>query len=920
MLHFRIHYQHAIKPFLVEYDSDWSVVAAKVAGLFPVPEAHVVLMYRDRDGTTVTLRNQKDLRDYLLGPRSARAVAGLPLDFALKDLREWKYSIVSEIPVADDDDLDFTQDDVVEEMIQQAQTGKFTDEDYTFVQPDTLETADTVHLVVPGESGFYSIPRHAGIGSTPNLKPVEIRQDDEDNTWDNIKSPADGKVETIASVEYPNIHLEEPSRPHSAASSGPPRISAKEKGKGRAVYMSPMDPLPLRLPAMRDDLASDKSVVNNDVPQKPTIHVPDVNQAMSPIPLISNIVKKMSLENAKARTIGEEADDDDDIETIPPHNQAYPNPNQGYDTLVTQLVSLVDVVTQLLEDDGVAHQIRSVWDGFSMKEQPTPISARTPGGVNKPKEIALAEGIVTVMKKVQGIVDDVQSDVEEHDDDVIWTHKPRPDLKLAKVESKPTTPTTPHGPKSPKSPRASKVPPPISAISSKATPISAVTASTSAATSSTIKSSKQRLEEAKALYKAEKARYRAEREQKRRDKITARGFAVPETPSDIREPSEAPIEVKPADPGRKASLMSVGDTQARPYPHIDPPGRIVKLSTSAKPTAGSSYSPVLLPANLPRAGPPSSVAKMSVTASTVRKEKETSIPVAQEGSVAGDADSEGPGTPKAPPRPSRDSSQFDFDAFMEANAWNSKGSPGWAQEQQATFSPPVSKPSVSNAPAHHMSMPAPPRAYVQGAAITDSPHAIGQPIETVDNNTAPTPPPRPHTFSPPYAPPLRRQTAMESLVEQSYRANPLPRVSSKRNRWGDGTGSGRRLDVGVREDSIGIEAHPPPVYSTDGEGAEEVLESGGPVRVEKGQLPLNEEFKRRCLAVLHEYNVTQDQYPNIDVLISQGIQIVAGNRQMVRLAAESNPQAREKFLSEEVPNVVNRVVSTIQRGGTPNYV
>jgi hypothetical protein len=421
----------------------------------------------------------------------------------------------------------------------------------------------------------------------------------------------------------------------------------------------------------------------------------------------------------------------------------------------------------------------------------------------------------------------------------------------------------------------------------------------------------------------------------------------------MKEPSEAPIEVKPADPGRKASLMSLPDTYARPLSRVEPSGHAAKMSSSAKPTAGSSYSPVLLPAGLPRPGPPPSIAKGPLSAAPSKREKTVSVPVIpipvpvpvpvpvptrEDSAALGDADSEGPGTPKAAPiRPSRDSSQFDFDAFMEANKWDPKGSPGWGQEH-STF-PPMSKPAISGqaVPVHHMSMPAPPRAYVQGAAITDSPHAIGQPIETPDNNAAPTPPPRPHTFSPPYVPPLRRQTAMESLVAESYRANPLPRVSSKRNRWGDGSGASRRMDVGVREDSIGIDPHPPPVYSTDGEGAEEVIESGGPVRVEKGQLPLNEEFKRRCLAVLHEvsnsnsskerlltsllqYNVTQDQYSNLDSLIFQGMQIVGGNRQMVRLAAESNAQAREKFLSEEVPNVVNRVLSTIQRGGTPNYV
>jgi hypothetical protein len=69
-----------------------------------------------------------------------------------------------------------------------------------------------------------------------------------------------------------------------------------------------------------------------------------------------------------------------------------------------------------------------------------------------------------------------------------------------------------------------------------------------------------------------------------------------------------------------------------------------------------------------------------------------------------------------------------------------------------------------------------------------------------------------------------------------------------------------------------------------------------------------------------QYNVTQSVYPNLDVLIAQGIQFVGGNRKMVRLAAESSGQAREKFLSEEVPNVVHRVVAAVQQGNTPNYV
>ncbi|KIM33603.1 hypothetical protein M408DRAFT_157574 [Serendipita vermifera MAFF 305830] len=75
MLHFRIHLRHDIKVFLVEYDANWSVIANKVSLLFEIPPSHVVLVYRDRDGTVIKLSNQEELRSYLLGPKSARAVA-----------------------------------------------------------------------------------------------------------------------------------------------------------------------------------------------------------------------------------------------------------------------------------------------------------------------------------------------------------------------------------------------------------------------------------------------------------------------------------------------------------------------------------------------------------------------------------------------------------------------------------------------------------------------------------------------------------------------------------------------------------------------------------------------------------------------------------------------------------------------------
>lgn len=75
MLHFRIAYQDEIKAFLVEYDTKWPVIAAKVAELFNIPAANVALVHKDSDGTMIYLTNHEELRSYILGPRSARAVA-----------------------------------------------------------------------------------------------------------------------------------------------------------------------------------------------------------------------------------------------------------------------------------------------------------------------------------------------------------------------------------------------------------------------------------------------------------------------------------------------------------------------------------------------------------------------------------------------------------------------------------------------------------------------------------------------------------------------------------------------------------------------------------------------------------------------------------------------------------------------------
>lgn len=76
MLHFRIHSQHQdIKALLFEYDSDWSTIASKIAQLFEIPTKNVALIHQTPRGKDIVIRSQDELRDFVLGPNSARAVA-----------------------------------------------------------------------------------------------------------------------------------------------------------------------------------------------------------------------------------------------------------------------------------------------------------------------------------------------------------------------------------------------------------------------------------------------------------------------------------------------------------------------------------------------------------------------------------------------------------------------------------------------------------------------------------------------------------------------------------------------------------------------------------------------------------------------------------------------------------------------------
>ena len=75
MLHFRVQFQHEIKAFLIPYDATWQILTGKVTELFDIPPSYVALIHKDRDGSLTTIHNQEELRSYLLGPKSARAVA-----------------------------------------------------------------------------------------------------------------------------------------------------------------------------------------------------------------------------------------------------------------------------------------------------------------------------------------------------------------------------------------------------------------------------------------------------------------------------------------------------------------------------------------------------------------------------------------------------------------------------------------------------------------------------------------------------------------------------------------------------------------------------------------------------------------------------------------------------------------------------
>src|ERR1700733_718676 len=154
--------------------------------------------------------------------------------FGGKESHNWKYSIISHIGASDAEDTDYEKPDNINDLLNSGQDGKFADEDYTFVQPPALDTSDMVNLVVPGE-GLYAVPRHVGVGSTPNIQLMEIKQHEDDGTWDSIQAPPSESEGGRLSVDYPNVYLEEPSpdRDPSVTSSDPPRIPSRDKGKGR---------------------------------------------------------------------------------------------------------------------------------------------------------------------------------------------------------------------------------------------------------------------------------------------------------------------------------------------------------------------------------------------------------------------------------------------------------------------------------------------------------------------------------------------------------------------------------------------------------------------------------------------------------------------------------------------------------------
>ncbi|CAG7855156.1 SubName: Full=Uncharacterized protein {ECO:0000313/EMBL:CCA71326.1} [Serendipita indica DSM 11827] len=724
--------QHEIKAFLVPYDAHWTTVTEKVTELFDVPPSNVALIHRDRDGSLTTIHNQDELRSYLL-VLSARAVA---------DLREWKYSIISHIPMSEIEDTE--EHESITEILQQAHTGKFTDEDYTFINRPPNDPTD-VQLVIPGEETPLRRPAPSGHCASPNMQVMQLRQED-DNSWDKVQAPSERDVEDEepeGTVQCRLSASREPTRPQSVASSGPPRIPSRDKGS-RAMSTTSLDPV--LYSTVDVDVASNRSI-------------PEAPRDMGPI-LISNIVKKMSLESGAE--------------------------------------SPLDSSRMKALARGRWGRASASWHlGGILKSAITPMSAFPP-----------------VMKRVQTIVEeDPPSDIEEQDGDVIWTHRPTPSLRFQRL---------------------------LSILKRElryqhqhlCQPLH-------------LQSRQQRLEEAKALYKAEKARYRAEREQRRRNKLES--VCVSRRGNGVQETDEPPIEVKPAPPGHRASLMSAPDPdayrgRASAVPHS------AKAASTVKPAAGSTYSPALLPTHLSQAVQ-ASIGK-SVKSPSVPSMREADAPIDAADS-AHDGGSEGPGTPKpAPARPQRASTQFDFDAFMEANAWNTapRAAPGWVHEQAQQQPPQVPPPPAITATSTKRGSHSPVEEALRLLHLLRrlrGPHPLERPpldMSAGSENTAPTPPPRPHAFSPSYSPPDATHgyphhrhhestgsggaggAGLEQTSSDAFRANLASRGSVKGARWG----AHRRIDVGGREDSLPIEAHPPPVYSTDGEGGDELIESGGP--------------------------------------------------------------------------------------------
>lgn len=205
--------------------------------------------------------------------------------------------------------------------------------------------------------------------------------------------------------------------------------------------------------------------------------------------------------------------------------------------------------------------------------------------------------------------------------------------------------------------------------------------------------------------------------------------------------------------------------------------------------------------------------------------------------------SDGQGTPKAPARPARGSTQFDFnEGTSHSTPWGPSAAPGWIF-QQPGFTPEDSRPQ----PVHRSSNPfGSPRRTSAGLAKAEnmfSSMGLQQPVVVEA---------------------MYAQNGVEEALERALRNNPTPKVLTKQNRWGDGMGRYHsHLDLADEGVAGGIEAHPPPVYSTDGDGDGEEEVVAQPTRTLSGVrssssgraeklLSVNEEFKRRVLATLQE--------------------------------------------------------------------